>query len=104
MDQSYSGNTAARKCSIKMSDRRKKPEASEKWRRQKVCTQEAVNPKSKRDLGKMAAESRDLMNQHRDWFLGGVNQEYLVAGRMKICIICSSFVDGWPLSFIISAG
>lgn len=42
MDQSYSGNTAAGKYSIKMSVRRKKPEASERWRRQKICTQEIV--------------------------------------------------------------
>lgn len=41
-----------RKCHIKMSDRRREPEARGGWRRQKVCTQEEVSPRSRRDVGK----------------------------------------------------
>lgn len=61
MNQSYSGNTAAGKYSIK-SDRRKKREASERWRRQKVCTQEVGSPRSRRDVKEMAAELNALVN------------------------------------------
>lgn len=89
-------------CSIKMSNRREEPEANERWRRQKACTQEAVSPRSRRDVGEWQLSQVTWRTETGNGLLREVNREHLAAGRIKNCVICSPFVDGWLLSFIIA--
>ena len=71
-------------------------------RRQKACTQEAVSPRSRKDAGKWQLSQVTCRIEAGNGLPGGFNREYLAAGRMKNCIICSPLVDGWLLNFIIA--
>ena len=103
VDWTYSGCIRQQGCvALRYQIGGKSPEASERSRRQKACTQEAVSPRSRKDIGKWQLSQVTQRTEAGNRFLEGFDREHLAAGRMKNCIICSLLDDAWILNFIIA--